>query len=253
MNETIEHPEDKAIRLLNQQLDELTEIRKLNYRDAKYKVWKDSTSRFLEKFLGRESPHFIRFRDLRFSGSARMIVATRRMPPPPPNYVSPADMMAFQKACDDAEETLKASIRDIKEFGILGEPKAATSKGNRGSGGGVTQHFNGPVSIHSQAIATDGAIQKIGTMGNHMETSLQQIAEMLPQSEELTPRQVREALEKIQILAEEAAKSEPQRNWKLILQSGEFVFSLVEKATDLSLKLAPYLPALYQFIEKARH
>src|SRR6476660_2067675 len=50
--------DEKAIRLLKRQLEELQTVRGLNYKDPSFKAWYDTTMRVLETFLGRESPHF---------------------------------------------------------------------------------------------------------------------------------------------------------------------------------------------------
>jgi|GEM_PF-2294383 len=248
-----EHPDQKAIRLLNRQLEQLQDLRGLNYHDSKYKVWRDTTIRVLETFLGRESPHFVRFRDLRFFGPMS-IRPFRGGPRLPPDYVSPDDVVAFRKACATSEETLKAAIRDIEDFGVYVEQASpAPAARGRGRSGGVSQTFHGPVNIQNQAIATDNAIQRIGHMGDSTGASLKEIADLLRQSEDLTPRQVREGLAQIESLAVEIQKPEPARNWKSVLDCGQAVLAIADKATDLAQKLAPYTPAIVALVENARH
>jgi hypothetical protein len=178
---------------------------------------------------------------------------------PPPDYVSPEDATYFKRSCETAEASLKAAINDIEDFGVRSEQPRPTVTG-RGRGrsgedgsGSVSQTFHAPVTIHNQAIATDNAIQKIGTMGDATGASLKEIAELFWQSEDLTPRQVKEGLADIEALAVEVQKPEPGRNWKSILESGQKIFDIAGKATDLAHKLARYTPAVVELVEKARH
>jgi hypothetical protein len=111
--------------------------------------------------------------------------------------------------------------------------------------------FHAPVTVENLAIAADSAIQKIGHMGNVTGNSLKEIAALLPQSEELSKRQVKEGLAGIEGLAEEVQKPEPKRNWKAVLAYGQAVLEIAGKATDLAQKLAPYTPAVAGLVEKA--
>lgn len=244
-----ETPVEKAIRLLTRQLEELQTIRSLNYKDPAYKAWHDTTMRVLQMFLGPESPHFIRFRDLRFFGPTVIVPRRVRVPP---DYISPADSAAFRKACETTDASLRAAMKDIEDFGVYVEqPKPVSAGRGKGRSGGVSQTFHAPVTIHSQAIATDNAIQRIGQMGN-MGANLKEVAELFRQSMDLTPRQVQEGVREIEVLASEAEKPEEHRNWKSILESGEKVLGLAGKATDLASKLAPYTPHISTLIEHAK-
>jgi hypothetical protein len=109
------------------------------------------------------------------------------------------------------------------------------------------------VTIHHQAIATSNAIQKIGHMGDNTGASLKEISDLLQQSEELSPREVKEGLAHIEAVAVEVEKPEAKRDWKAILQRGEAIVSLTNKATDLAAKLAPYTPAIFTLMEQAKH
>jgi hypothetical protein len=90
-------------------------------------------------------------------------------------------------------------------------------------------------------------------MGDTAGTSLREIAELLQQSEDLTPRQVKEGLAGIESLALEVQKPEAKRNWKAVLDCGESILSAAEKATDLAQKLASHTPAVIALVEKAKH
>ena len=62
-----ETTQQKAIRLLNRQLEELQTIRALNDSDnPKFKSWQDTTWSVFERFLGKENPHSSRFSNITF-------------------------------------------------------------------------------------------------------------------------------------------------------------------------------------------
>jgi hypothetical protein len=71
----------------------------------------------------------------------------------------------------------------------------------------------------------------------------------LQQSEDLTPRQVRLGLAGIEALAEEVQKPNEKRNGKRILENGQIILDVANKATDLVQKLAPYLPVIIALVE----
>ena len=250
-----ESPDEKAIRLLKRQLEELQTVRGLNYKDPAFKAWRDTTRSVLERFLGLESHHTTRFRDTRFFGASVMRTdfggGGRLLPE---GHISEEDAEAFQKACETTDASLRAAIRHIEDFGVYVEEARAVPAGRRsGRSGGVSQTFHGPVTFHNQAIAADSAIQKIGRMGSTMGSSLKEIADLLQQSQDLTPRQVKEGLTGIEALAVEVQKPEVKRNWKSVLDYGQSVLAIADKATDLAHKLAPYTPAIATLVEKARH
>jgi hypothetical protein len=90
-------------------------------------------------------------------------------------------------------------------------------------------------------------------MGDNTGASLKEISDLLQQSEELSPREVKEGLAHIEAVAVEVEKPEAKRDWKAILQRGEAIVSLTNKATDLAAKLAPYTPAIFTLMEQAKH
>lgn len=246
-----ESPEQKAVRLLNRQLEELQTVRALNYRDPAFKAWRDTTRSVLDRFLGPDSHHTTRFLGARFFGS--MTIA-RFGEPMPQNFISKEDADAFQNACETTDASLRAAIRHVQDFGVYEQQaKPASTRRGRGRSGGVSQNFYGPTTFHSQAIATDGAIQKIGHMGDKTGASLKEIADLLQRSEDLTPRQVKEGLANIETLAVEVQKPEDKRNWKSILDCGQAVLDIADKAVDLGKKLAPYTPAILTLVDQAKH
>ena len=105
----------------------------------------------------------------------------------------------------------------------------------------------------NQAIAAASAIQKIGHVGDATGPSLKEIADLLQQSEDLTPRQVKDGLAGIEGLAEEVQKPEPSRNWKSILKNRQAVLDIAGKAVDLGEKLARYTPAVVALVDNAHH
>lgn len=250
-----ETDDEKAVRLLTRQLEEVKDIRPLNWRHPKFKAWRDTTMTVLEKFVGPNSTYLSTYRNLRFFEPPRMItVGFGGPPPPPPDYVSPEDAAAYQGACETSEETLRAAIRHIKDFGVYVEHLQAVSSrrgkaGSTGHGGG--QHFYGP--IKNVAIAADNAAQNIGQVGDSTGASLKEIGELFQESMDLTRRQMQEGLAGIENLAVEVQKPEKSRNWKVVLDCGEKVLEIARKATDLASKLAPYTPAIVVLVEQARH
>jgi hypothetical protein len=154
MQADAESTNEKAIRLLKRQLEELGTVRALSYKDPRFKSWRDTTTRVLERFLGPTSPHTIRVRDTHF---VTLIIRTNPWGGGmPDNYISPEDAQQFQDACEVVEASLKAAIQDVEDFGVhVEQPQSATRRGGRGRSGGVRQTFHGPVTFHNQAIATE--------------------------------------------------------------------------------------------------
>lgn len=118
----------------------------------------------------------------------------------------------------------------------------------------MPQTFNAPVSLN-QAIAADNATQNVGHLADTMATgaSLEEIKGLFEQSQNLTQGQVREGLVAIEALTLQIQKPEHQRNWKSVLDCGQVVLTLADKATDLARKLAPYLPAVVTLVQNAKH
>jgi hypothetical protein len=154
----------------------------------------------------------------------------------------------FPKACETAEELLKAVVSDIEEFGIYRRPMGRMRFAEKN--GSFSQIFYGSVEIKNQAIATDNAIQEIVQKEN-VELNLREIAQLLQQSQDLTRREVKEGLSALEGLGSELRNFPPKRDWKALLDNGEKVLSITERAGDIAKKLAPYTPAIASIIKKA--
>jgi len=245
-----ESPQQKAIRLLNRQLGELQTVRSLNHKCPDFKAWRDTTRGILEMFLGPESHHTARFRDTRFFGPTRIIPYGVYVPG---DYVSKEDLHGFRTGCETADATLRAAIRYVEDFGVYVEqPKPVTARRGGGRASGMSQNFHGPVNLN-QAIATGSAIQRIGHVGNKTGTDLKEMLYLLQQSQDLTPRQLKEGAADIEALAAEVEKPEDERNWRSVLECGQRVLELAGKAVDLGAKLGLHLPAVAGLVDKAKH
>ncbi len=230
-----ESSQDKAVRLLNAQLKELQTVRDLSGADPAFTAWFDTTASILKRFLSPTAPYLERFVEIPFVsqiGNQRPI---------------------FAAGCRTADATIRAALREIQEFGVhIGRDEPV----GKDRTGGVHQTFHGPVTIQTQAIATDNAIQRInhaGDMGGDFGAMLKDIAAIYQQSEELRGREIKEGLAAIEGLASEAQKDPRQRNWKSMIESGEKVLDISAKASDLAQKLAPYTLTIIGMVKKAKH
>ena len=120
-----------------------------------------------------------------------------------------------------------------------------------GKGGGV--HFNAPVNVRNFAVAADSATLRISHLGDKTGVDLKELSDLLQQSQDLTPNQVRQGVADIEALAVEVEKPEPTRNWQAVLEYGQRVLELAGKAVDLGAKLAPHTLAIVALVDKARH
>jgi hypothetical protein len=248
-----ESPEGKAVRLLKRQLAVLQEtIRSLDSTyNPKFTAWRDTTRGMLERFLGKDSHHAKSFSNTIFcgvpvirTGPGGQLVLERS--------VTPEDIRLFHEGCKAVEETLKAAIDEVVEFGVhTGRAEPASIRSGR-TGHGVSQTFNASVSMN-QAIATDHATQYAGQIGNTVGSSLKAIAALLSESDHLTRHEVRQGVADTEALEVEAEKPEAKRNWKAVLDSGQRILELAGKAVDLGTKIGPYLPAVVSLVERATH
>src|ERR1700722_17192654 len=141
-----ESGQDKAVRLLNERLKELQGLRGLSGDHPDFKAWLDTTTSHLERFLAPTSPFLERFRDISFISQIYPARAGH-------------DHSMFVAGCNTADATIRAVLREIEEFGVhIG--RAKTNPPAKGRGNGMQQNFYGSVTFHSQAIATDSAIQR---------------------------------------------------------------------------------------------
>jgi hypothetical protein len=250
-----ETPQQKAVRLLNRQLGRLQTVRGLNVDSPDFSGWFDTTRTVLDSFLGPDSHYTKTFGSISFV-NLQMTITPFGGPTPPPGYVSPEDLRIFREGCSQADATLRAAIQHVEDFGVhVEQPKPAPArKGRSGNGGGVTQTFHAnTVTIHHLAIAADNAIQKIEHMGDNTGASLKEISDLLQKSEDLTPREVKEGLAHIEAVAVEVQKPEAKRDWKAVLERGNAILELTNKATDLAGKIAQYTPAIIALMDQAKH
>jgi hypothetical protein len=82
-----ETADQKAIRLLNEQLTALQRVRfGLNYKDPDFKAWRVQTASYLGRFLSPTSPYLDSFANLTFA-SRTVSWLPYGSPPRPANYV----------------------------------------------------------------------------------------------------------------------------------------------------------------------
>ncbi len=248
--------DQKAVRLLKRQLDEINSIRPLNYHHPVWKAWRDTTMTVLQKYVGPSSQYLDTYRNLRFFGPPRMTLdlwggGGGRLPA---DHVSHEDAVAYQKACDMSEVTLWAAIQHVDDFGVYVEEETPARRPGKKHGGTIQSgvHFHDQVSIAgNQVFATDNATQSIGQMGDVTGASLREIGELFGRSLELKGREILEGQAAIEGLTIEVRKPEAKRNWKSILEYGEKILTIISKATDIADKLAPYAPAIGVLMENA--
>jgi hypothetical protein len=174
---------------------------------------------------------------------------------PPSSHVSLEDLRIFREGCKSADATLRAAIRNVEDYGAHVEETKPSPTGRgrgRSGGGGVSQTFHAPVTMN-QAIATGSAVQRIGSVGNTTGVDLKEIADLLQQSQDLSPNQVRQGVADIEALATEVEKPEAKRNWKAVFERGQSILDITSKAIDLGHKLAPYTPAVAALVANAKH
>jgi diguanylate cyclase (GGDEF)-like protein len=148
---------DLALELFYKRLEQLVVVSSYDFRHPDFIAWKDATMGLFQRFLQPESPHLIRFRDLRFRGPAQ---AARRLPfnyrgplPRSREAVTPADEEAFHRGCELAERCIKGAIDDIQHFGVYIEDYSAT-KGRPSKG-----HFELPTHVvPTTAKANNGTV-----------------------------------------------------------------------------------------------
>ncbi|HEV2401604.1 MAG TPA: hypothetical protein VGS27_32000 [Candidatus Sulfotelmatobacter sp.] len=248
-----ETPEQRAIRLLTVQLNEIgTHICALNDSHPDFKAWRDTTRGYLERFLGKDNHHATRFRGTRFYGPSYMRSDFPGVPQGPSQREIQEKVQAFQNGCETARATLQAAIKEIQEFGLYTEqPKPVSARRGRGGNGGVHQTFHAPVTMN-QAIATDNAMQRVDHLGDEVGPSLGEIGELLKESDSISARQLSEVLKGIEVLTAETRKPAKKRDWKSIFTYGQLVLDVAGKAADVAHKLAPYTPAIVALLESGK-
>jgi len=249
---TTESPEAKAIRLLTRQLKELGDhICFLNDdQHHDFKAWRDTTRGYLERFLGKDNHHSTRFRDTRFHGPSYLRSDFPGVSQGPSRREIEERVEAFQKGCATASATLLAAIKHVDDFGVYEEPAEAAPKRKAEVGSGGI-HFSAPMNIQNFAIA--GRDQTIGHIGNKTGIDLKEIADLLKQSLDITPRQLNDAVKGLEVLGAEEQKPPEKKDWKSILTYGQLVLGVMGKAADLGHKLVPYTAHIMALVEAAKH
>jgi len=245
-----ESAQQKAVRLLTRQLGQLQTVRGFEVKHPEFKAWRDSTREILERFLGKESHHTTRFRDTRFYGPSYLRSDYPGVRQPPEGYEERIQAQAFKEGCETADASLRAAIKHVEDFGIY-EEQAKPGPAKMGRSGGVS--FHAPVTVANLAIASDSAVQEIGHVGDKAGADLKEIAELLNDSQDLTPRQLKQGVSDIEALAVEAKKPEDKRNWKAVLERGQAVLDVAAKAVDLGAKLAPHTATIIALMDQAKH
>jgi hypothetical protein len=111
----LESDDQKAIRLLKEQLKELETIRGLNSKDPQFKAWRAQTRSYLERFLPLSSPYLSTF-PLHFHRKAPSTDAPWGSPKA--TRLRQLDQEHFLSSCKMAEATIKAVLKHIEEFGV---------------------------------------------------------------------------------------------------------------------------------------
>lgn len=78
----------------------------------------------------------------------------------------------------------------------------------------------------NQAIATGSAVLRVSHLGDKTGADLKEISDLLQQSQDLSPNQVRQGVADIAALAVQVEKPEEKRNWKAVLGRGQSVLEL---------------------------
>ncbi len=241
-----ETDQEKAIRLLRQQIDRINTIP--GFLDDRMVRWFDTTKNLLTKFLGRESNTVKMFDHVSWAPKTKQTLAS--------------DHQAAQGSIEDAKkharevfnvargqviQLLNSAIEQISEFGILSSDQPENRPPQTGS---VYNTYHGAVTIQNQANATNKAIQHAalnGTSGH----DLTEITKLLQESMQLTRYEVRDGLKAVEDIVAELTKTETKRDSKTILERGNLLLSITTKMVELKGKLAPHLPALTSLVDQA--
>lgn len=231
----------QAIDSFDRQLEQLQQLRNGNGSDPAFVKWRDTTTGLFERFAP-QTPHFRRYKLLKFR--LRQGVMTLGRYREPPNVEAETEL--FSRSCEIARQCITGVIEEIERFDIVSaQPDTSVKKGHAA---GVHQEFHGTVNIQAQQIAAENAMQTLTQTNNQLADNLRHISALLEESEELTRKDQRVALEAIQNLSEQAMKKEGARDKSVILENGKNLLAIADKAVDVAKKLAPYLLFVRHFI-----
>ena len=241
-----ETDQEKAIRLLRQQIDRINTIP--DFLDGRMLGWFDTTKNLLTKFLGRESNTVKMFDHVSWAPKTKQTLTS--------DYeiaqgsIGDAKKRArdvFNIARGQVIQLLNSGIEHISEFGIATSGPPENRSPQTGS---VYNTYHGAVTIQNQANATNKAIQHavLNGSGGH---DLTEITKLLQESMQLTRYEVRDGLKAVEDIAAELSKTEAKRDSKTILERGNLLLSITTKMVELKDKLAPHLPTLTLLVDQA--
>jgi hypothetical protein len=249
MHEFRETDDQKAIRLLERQIDRLVSIPE--FLDARFVGWFDTSRNLLAKLLGPTSNTLQMFNRISWSPKTKQTLSSNYANSFASVEAAKTDAHSvFNVARTAATALLNSGIEHIKEFGVYAQPQPTSAATQTG---GVHQNFYGNVTIENQAIAADNAIQNVD-QSSHVGPDLREIRKLLSESLEITGRQFGDALQAIEKIASETRKPEKGRDWKSMATWGATLVGIVSKASDVAVRVGPHMMAVMQYIETgAKH
>ncbi len=245
-----ETTDQKAIRLLRQQIDRLNFIPE--FLDSRFVGWIDTTKNLLTRFLGAQSNTVQMFNRISWTPRTKQTLTA--------SYgelynSAMADEThardVFNNGRKAAIELINSGIEHTREFGADVQTTRYDLRRETATpaqSGGIHQHFYSNVTIQNQALAADNAIQHVDQSSN-IGPHLHEIKDLLMQSMEINGREVSEALQAVELIAVETKKPEKKRDWKTMLGLGAKLADVAAKALDIESKIRPHLTAVIQFIE----
>ena len=100
----------EQIRLIQQQIDEIDNLKSLNHRDPKFKKWKKRTELYLRHICGEDSHHFKDFERLDFH------VLRIRLAGEP--KIDQEDIRRYEEHLEEARIILNNTIEERKLFRV---------------------------------------------------------------------------------------------------------------------------------------
>ena len=244
MDQSRETADQKAIRLLEQQIDRLASVPE--FLDARFLGWFDTTRNLLTKFLGPTSNTLLMFDRISWTPRTKQTLSSNYAQSYASAEAAKSDAReVFNTARATATALLNSGIELVKEFGVYAQPHPTSAATQTG---GVHQNFYGNVTIANQAIAADNAIQNVD-QSSHVGPDLREIRKLLSESLDITGRQFGDALQAIEKIASETRKPEKGRDWKSMITWAATLANVISKARDVGPKIGPHLATVLQYIE----
>jgi hypothetical protein len=229
----------RAIQLIETQIQRLKNFPEATTEDAEFLRWRNSTMDLCDRFLPN-SRHSQQIKSISFQDPV-----TRQVTDPDAKHKH------LEAARARAHQSLEALIEEIETFDLPNEERAAHIPTTSGKSV-LHQEFHGTTTINAMQVATDNATQSLSQTNEELAEHLRAIASLISESQELCRREIRECLVAIQAFSDEQAKAKHRRNSAKIVAAATTVLTLANRATDLTAKLAPHLPALSTLIENAK-